>query len=191
MAGGSWTAQNKVRPGIYINFTSKGGRNLTPGGRGVLAGIRPLSWGPVGELMTIDAGADVTPYTGYGITSPQARFLREAMKGTDVTGGPTRILLYRPAAAENARISRQSMRLVRGGKRGEKELDSEAYTNRIIVAATLEPDFSSEAMCKAYGTMDPVEVPGKMLYAGEYKQLMDAIMALSHFDDDLEDEAKN
>ena len=30
-----------------------------------------------------------------------------------------------------------------------------------------------------------------MLYAGEYKQLMDAIMALSHFDDDLEDEAKN
>ena len=76
MAGGSWTAQNKVRPGIYINFTSKGGRNLTPGGRGVLAGIRPLSWGPVGELMTIDAGADVTPYTGYGITSPQARFLR-------------------------------------------------------------------------------------------------------------------
>ena len=105
MAGGSWTAQNKVRPGIYINFTSKGGRNLTPGGRGVLAGIRPLSWGPVGELMTIDAGADVTPYTGYGITSPQARFLREAMKGTDVTGGPTRILLYRPAAADSAAAS--------------------------------------------------------------------------------------
>lgn len=92
---------------------------------------------------------------------------------------------------ENARISERSMRLVKGGKRGEKELDSTAYTSRIVVAATVEPDFSSEAMCKAYGTMDPLEVPGKMLYAGEYKRLMDAIMELSHFDDDMEDEAKN
>lgn len=102
MAGGNWTAQNKVRPGIYINFTSKGSRNLTPGDRGTLAGIRPLSWGPVGKLMTIDAGADVTPYIGYGITTPQAGFLREALKGTDVTSGPTKILLYRPAAADSA-----------------------------------------------------------------------------------------
>jgi len=102
MAGGSWTAQNKVRPGIYINFTSRGSRSLTPGSRGTLAGIRPLSWGPVGEIMTIDSGADVTPYIGYGITTPQARFLREALKGTDVTGAPTKILLYRPAAADSA-----------------------------------------------------------------------------------------
>lgn len=92
---------------------------------------------------------------------------------------------------ENDRISRQSMRLVKGGKRGEKELDSTEYSRRIVAAATVEPDFASEAMCKAYGTMDPLEVPGKMLYAGEYKRLMDAIMELSHFTDDLEDEAKN
>lgn len=105
MAGGNWTAQNKVRPGIYINFTSKGSASLTPGARGTLAGIHPLSWGPVGEIMTIDAGADMTPYIGYGITTPQARFLREALKGTDVTGAPTKILLYRPAAADSAAAS--------------------------------------------------------------------------------------
>lgn len=106
-------------------------------------------------------------------------------------GEPAPFKIRALSQEENARISRQSMRLVKGGKRGEKELDSEVYTNRIIVAATLEPDFSSEAMCKAYGTMDPTEVPGKMLYAGEYKRLMDAVMALSHFDDDLEESAKN
>ena len=81
------------------------------------------------------------------------------------------------------------VRTVRGQR--QEYLDVAQLNRELIVAATLEPDFSSEAMCKAYGTMDPVEVPGKMLYAGEYKQLMDAIMALSHFDDDLEDEAKN
>lgn len=102
MAGGNWTAQNKVRPGIYINFSSKGASSLTPGTRGTLAGIKPLSWGPVGQLMTIDSGADVTPFIGYGITTPQAGFLREALKGTDVTSAPTKILLYRPAAADSA-----------------------------------------------------------------------------------------
>ncbi|MDE6997861.1 MAG: phage tail sheath family protein [Oscillospiraceae bacterium] len=105
MAGGSWTAQNKVRPGIYINFTSRGSRSLSPGERGTLAGIRPLSWGPVGEIMEIDAGAEMTPYIGYGITTPQARFLREALKGTDVTNAPAKILLYRPAAADQAAAS--------------------------------------------------------------------------------------
>lgn len=105
MAGGNWTAQNKVRPGIYINFTSRGSRSLSPGERGVLAGIRPLSWGQVGKIMEIDASADMTPYTGYGITTPQARFLREALKGTDVTGAPTKFLLYRPAAADSAAAS--------------------------------------------------------------------------------------
>lgn len=49
--------------------------------------------------MTIDPSSDVTPYTGYSITAPQSRFLREALKGTDVIGAPTKILLYRPTAA--------------------------------------------------------------------------------------------
>ena len=95
---------------------------------------------------------------------------------------------------ENNRITKQSMRLVRGGKRGEKELDSIEYGSRLIVEATVEPDFRSEEMCRAYGTMDPLEVPGKMLLAGEYKRLMDAVMELSGFAEDtgeLEDEAKN
>ena len=119
----------------------------------------------------------------------QEVMISSRFRGED--GRPVPFKIHALTQEENARISRQSMRLVKGGKRGEKELDSEAYTNRIIVAATVEPDFSSEAMCKAYGTLDPAEVPGKMLYAGEYKRLMDAIMELSHFNDDLEDEAKN
>ncbi len=95
---------------------------------------------------------------------------------------------------ENSQISKRSMRLVSGGKRGEKELDSIAYASRIVVEATVEPDFRSEELCRAYGTMDPMEVPGKMLLAGENKRLMDAIMERSGFDvvaGSLEDEAKN
>lgn len=105
MAGGNWTAQNKVRPGIYINFTSSGSRGLTPGDRGTLAACKALSWGPVGEVMTIHPGDSLTRFTGYDITASQARFLREAFKGTDVSGAPTMLLLYRPQAAGSAAAS--------------------------------------------------------------------------------------
>lgn len=119
----------------------------------------------------------------------QEVLISKRFQGED--GKPALFKIRALSQEENARISRQSMRLVKGGKRGEKELDNDLYANRIIVAATVDPDFSNEALCKAYGTMDPIEVPGKMLYAGEYKRLMDAIMDLSHFGDELEDEAKN
>ena len=99
----------------------------------------------------------------------------------DENGRPVPFRIRALTQEENDAISKRSMRLVKGGRRGEKELDSTEYASRIIAAATLEPDFSSEELCKAYGTMDPLEVPGKMLYAGEYKRLMDAIMELSRF----------
>jgi len=92
---------------------------------------------------------------------------------------------------ENAQISKQCMRLAKGGSRGEKELDPVAYMNRLVVEATVVPNFRDEQMTAAYGTLDPTEVPGKMLLAGEYKRLTDVIMELSRFNDDLEDGAKN
>ena len=109
----------------------------------------------------------------------------------DENGRPVPFRIRALTQEENDAISKRPMRLVKGGRRGEKELDSTEYASRIIAAATLEPDFSSEELCKAYGTMDPLEVPGKMLYAGEYKRLMDAIMELSRFGDELEGGAKN
>ena len=39
--------------------------------------------------------------------------------------------------------------------------------------------------------MDPLEVPGRMLLAGEYERLSREILSLSGFDDDLEEQAKN
>ena len=95
MAGGTWTAQNKVRPGIYINFKSSGSPAVTQGVRGTVAIAKALSWGPVGRVSSIDAGADTTPYVGYPITAQESMFLREMLKGTNVTSGPTKVLLYR------------------------------------------------------------------------------------------------
>lgn len=95
MAGGSWTSQNKVRPGVYINFKSGAGPAVSVGERGTVALPKALSWGPVGKVTAINAGEDTTPGVGYAITDERALFLRELFKGTNVTGGPNTVLLFR------------------------------------------------------------------------------------------------
>ena len=89
-------------PGVYINVKSQGAVISNIGSRGVVAIAEPLSWGPTGVVQTITPGEDLTPYIGYNIASPQALFLREMMKGSDVTAGPSKILLYRPTGTSGA-----------------------------------------------------------------------------------------
>lgn len=105
MAGGTWTAQNKVRPGVYIRFQSKQELGFTIGSRGTVAICEPLSWGPVGVLTEIRAGDDPTPYIGYPMTAPQAKFLQQIFLGSNRTDGASRVLFYRPTATSSAQAS--------------------------------------------------------------------------------------
>lgn len=104
-AGGTWTVQNKVRPGIYFKFRSKNQHNLTVGDRGKVTICEPMSWGPVGKVMEIAAGEDLTPYTGYDITDAHNRFASMIFSGSNRTAAPTKLLLYRPAAADSAKAT--------------------------------------------------------------------------------------
>ena len=104
-AGGTWTVQNKVRPGIYFKFRSKNKQNLTVGDRGKVTICEPMSWGPVGKVMEIAAGEDLTPYTGYDITDAHNRFASMIFSGSNRTAAPTKLLLYRPAAADSAKAT--------------------------------------------------------------------------------------
>ena len=69
--------------------------------------------------------------------------------------------------------------------------DTSELSRRLIVAATVEPDFSDAKLCEHYGVIDPVELPGKMLLAGEFAALSSAITDLSGFGADLSADAKN
>ena len=73
--------------------------------------------------------------------------------------------------------------------------DTTGYTNALIVECTVQPDFQDSRMREAYGVLDPMMVPGKMLLSGEYSALVGEIMKLNGFDADSllkdEEEAKN
>lgn len=105
MAGGTWTSQNKVQPGVYINTKSQGNLPVSIGEKGIVAIAEPLSWGPPGVIQEIIPGEDLRKYIGYDITSPKAVFLREMMKGSDTTPGPIKILLYRPVGTGGAKAA--------------------------------------------------------------------------------------
>ncbi len=52
-SGGTWIAQNKVRPGAYINFVSVPKPVGTLGERGTVAIGLPMTWGPHNELIKL------------------------------------------------------------------------------------------------------------------------------------------
>lgn len=149
MAGGTWTAQNKIRPGVYIRFSSVPDNSLTIGERGVVTICEPLSWGPVAQVISVTADTDVTTITGYPMSDPKNRFLREIFKGTNRTDPPREVLLYRPAvssgAAASATISPLTVTAKYQGARGndisviitELTDPADTFTVQTLVAGTI------------------------------------------------------
>ncbi len=94
------------------------------------------------------------------------------------------------AQEETERLARQSRKVKKTDGQRVEYVDDIELSHRIAVAATVSPDFTNTEICEAYGTLDPLEVVGRMLKAGEFKKLMDEISDFSGYDD-LEDRAKN
>ena len=91
---------------------------------------------------------------------------------------------------ENDLISKKATKSYKENGQRYEYLDSVDYCRRLVVASTVDPDFRDKELCDGYGVLDPLQVPGKMLFSGEYAKLLQEIKALSGFDD-LEEEAKN
>ena len=92
---------------------------------------------------------------------------------------------------ENAAIIKAATRQKKVDGQWQDSIDANELSARTTVEATVFPDFRSAELCEKYGTKDPVQVPGKMLLAGEFGRLIDAVSKLSGFDKSLDEEAKN
>lgn len=92
---------------------------------------------------------------------------------------------------ENAAIIKAATRQKKVDGQWQDSIDANELSARTVVEATIFPDFRSAELCEKYGTKDPVQVPGKMLLAGEFARLIDAVSKLSGFDKSMDEEAKN
>lgn len=134
MAGGTWTSQNKVLPGVYINVSSQG--SVTPAitSRGVVAMAEPLSWGPTGVISEYLPGQDPTPLIGYPLSAPQALFLNEIFRGSNRTAPPVTLYLYRPEGSNGKKATATS------GELTATALYVGVRGNDISIIVSQEPD---------------------------------------------------
>lgn len=107
----------------------------------------------------------------------------------DENGTPVPFKVRAISQEENDELIKKATKTeIKNGQKIES-LDNVDFARRLIVAATVEPDFSAKEMCDTYGVVSPYLVPGKMLLAGEYNRLMEAISSLSEIDQSSEEEA--
>lgn len=109
----------------------------------------------------------------------------------DENGRPVPFKIRPVTQEELDAITKQSQRVRTVKGRAQEYLDGAEMNRRIVVKGTVEPDFTDAELCQAYGVLDPMLVPGRMLLAGEFNQLRDAIEELSGFNGSAEEEAKN
>lgn len=110
----------------------------------------------------------------------------------DEDGKPAKFKIRSVTQDEADALLKQSTRTVkkRDGSM-EQTVDDQNFNRRLIVAATVMPDFRAKELCDAYGVLDPLLVPGKMLFSGEFSNLLREILDLSGLNNSVEDEAKN
>ena len=114
-------------------------------------------------------------------------------KGPD--GKPVPFVLRRIDQETNDKLLRRAQKKVKNNGQIIIETDNEKFGKLLVQACVVEPDFKNAEICAYYKTVDPLDVPGRMLSSGEYAKLMQEINNLNGFDDDtaeaVEEEAKN
>lgn len=114
MAGGTFTAQNKVRAGAYINFRSVKKGPAAVGDRGIAVVPMELGFGPAGRLIEITAESDVKKLLGYPADHKALLLLRECAKRAK------KVLVYRLTEGGRASCTGGNLTVTAryGGSRG-------------------------------------------------------------------------
>lgn len=124
------------------------------------------------------------------VTSGEEKEIVISNRILDENGTPVPFKIRALSQEETDAITKKATRQMKINGQMTEKLDSVDFSRRMVVTATVEPDFTSKEVCDHFGVMDPLLVPGKMLLSGEYAKLMQEISALSGFND-LEAEVKN
>lgn len=122
---------------------------------------------------------------------PEPREVIISNRFVDDDGNPVPFKIRPLTQEENAALIKRAKRATTVNGVRQEIIDSSLLSALTVLEATVEPDFKSKEVCDAFGVLDPTMVPGKMLLTGEYAKLMQEITALSGFDTNAEDEAKN
>lgn len=121
--------------------------------------------------------------------------ISERFKGAD--GEPVPFIIRSIDQETNEKLIRQATTRKKMNGQILQELNNDNYAKLLISACVVEPDFRNADLCAHYKTVNPLDVPGRMLSVGEYSKLVKEIQEMNDIVtsdeemDALEDEAKN
>jgi len=98
---GTWTSQNKILPGAYINFLTKAPLSITAGDRGIVALLQEMSVGTAGEMYTITT-TDQSEYP-EGATDADKLLVNEVLKGAE------KVIVYNLGSSHNTSAVEQAL----------------------------------------------------------------------------------
>lgn len=160
MAGGTWTTQNKVRPGVYVNVASNGSVSGKMGERGTAALALTLPWGQAGVILKLTAQDDFKQKLGFDLTDSQLLPVREVLKRAGT------LLLYRLNQGVKATVTNNGVQATAlyGGERGnalkiviEKNIDDNAQFDVRTLLENTEVDKQTVAAAAGLTANDYVE----------------------------------
>lgn len=150
MAGGTWKAQDKRRPGAYINVVGNGQREVTSSlGRVLLIRDKGLGWGKTG-VIEVEANSDFTKKLGTTLDDPALIALKETLKGA------SKVLVLNPNEGTAATLTKEGLPwTVTANYPGEKG-------NQITVSVEVSPaDPNTATVSTIFGTKLVDEQPVK------------------------------
>lgn len=98
MAGGTWVDQNKVRPGVYINYSSKPSSLATMGERGIVCIAKQLDWGVDNKVIVITDPNEAFTKLGYDQSSDKMIWFRQLLLGSNRSAGASKVLVWKLAS---------------------------------------------------------------------------------------------
>lgn len=158
IGGGTFTIQNKILPGAYINFVSLGSV-LKTGTRGIAALPLELTWGPENKVFAVNAedfNKTALDILGYDPTATELLLIREALKRAKT------LLIYRVNSGgtkASATVGGMTVTALYGGTRG----------NAISVAVLENADDSDKVDVITY--LDGMEVDAQTVATTEAASL--------------------
>lgn len=93
---------------------------------------------------------------------------------------------------ENKRIADKNRKksLVPGTRETQITLDQEQYANDLICACVVHPNLNSAALQESYAVVGAGELVRRMLTAGEYQDLFQAVMQANDFETGMAEKIK-
>lgn len=99
--GGTWTNQNKILPGAYLNFRTNAPLSITLGERGTVVILQEVSKGASGEMYKITA-LDQSKWP-TGVTAEDKLLANEALKGANT------VIVYNLGAEHTSEVVEQAL----------------------------------------------------------------------------------